>query len=148
MSAAEPSAEQLAGPELDWAKTAGNRGGPQPTSRDLPIQAFLIQLLPSEGTRMEETDEVPVQQECSSAVRKKPSQMPKGLDAITPLRGQDRARKGQSQRPQSSEIKQALSHHPHPLSDPLEVCPDTRPKVCRLKEKKVSVLVFQFPVHS
>ena len=62
--------------------------------------------------------------------------MPKGLDAITPLRGQDRARKGQSQWPQSSEIKQALSHHPHPLPDPLEVCPDTRPKAFRLKERK------------
>lgn len=58
MSAAEPSAEQLAGPELDWAKTTGNRGGP-PAYSGTSHSGVSLSNFSSEGTRKEETDEVP-----------------------------------------------------------------------------------------
>lgn len=79
------------------AKAGGKQKGPPSDSRDLPIHAFLIQILPSEGTRMEETDEVFIQQEYSHAVKQNPPRHPKGLTECShhtpekPVQGQEGA---------------------------------------------------------
>lgn len=59
----EPSAEQLAGPELDWAKTAETEEGPSLPPGTSPFRRSLSNSPLRKGQEREETDEVPVQQE-------------------------------------------------------------------------------------